>query len=260
MLPNSSALPVPGPCARRMMVPSSMFQSTSAAISWSSPCALSAAIQPRRSPKAVGLRSTDMSSFRVCNIALTLEFEPRGSSVESLRRRRDLGDEVANERLVGQRRQRHLARLEARGAGIDRLAVELHQALLAGIGIDAGEADRERGIAVRPDPAQTVEHGLAGLERDVVALPPPGAGGFAAPHLEARDGAHCAAAAVAAGTAASARPPAPSRAIWLTRHSGSMPGKSSRWWAPRLSPRASAAMATVCATVSMLRRSNHSRK
>ena len=40
-----------------MMVPSSMFQSTSASISCSSPAALSAPIQPRRSPKATGCRS-----------------------------------------------------------------------------------------------------------------------------------------------------------------------------------------------------------
>src|SRR5262249_13930736 len=249
MFLNSSALPVPGPCARRMMVPSSMFQSTSASTSLSSPCARSAAIQPRRSPKAVGLRSTDMCSFRVCNMALTLAFEPRGSFLESLCRGRDLGDEVAHERLVGERRQRHRARLEPRGAGIDRLAVELHQAFLAGIGIDAGEADRERGVAVRPHPAQAVEHGLAGLERDVVVLPPTGAGGCAAPHREARDLAHGAAPAAATGAAVRVRLPAPSRATWFTRHCGSMPGKSSRWWAPRLSPRASAAMATVRATV-----------
>src|SRR5262245_12775788 len=68
MLLKMSALPVPGPCARRMMVPSSMFQSTSALISASSPCASSAAIQLRRSPKATGLRSTDMSSGRVWNM------------------------------------------------------------------------------------------------------------------------------------------------------------------------------------------------
>ena len=37
MLLNSSAGPVPGPCASRVMVPSSMFQSTSASISRNSP-------------------------------------------------------------------------------------------------------------------------------------------------------------------------------------------------------------------------------
>ena len=42
--------PVPGPCASRMMVPSSIFGSTSASISCSSPADLSALIQPRRSP------------------------------------------------------------------------------------------------------------------------------------------------------------------------------------------------------------------
>src|SRR5215831_12690972 len=68
MLLKMSALPVPGPCASRMMVPSSMFQSTSASISASSPCALSASIQPRKSPKATGLRSTDRSSGRAWSI------------------------------------------------------------------------------------------------------------------------------------------------------------------------------------------------
>src|SRR6516162_6931604 len=60
MFLKMSALPVPGPCASRMMVPSSMFQSTSAPISTSSPCALSAAIQLRRSPNATGFRSIDI--------------------------------------------------------------------------------------------------------------------------------------------------------------------------------------------------------
>ena len=58
MLPNSSAGPVPGPCAIRVMVPSSMFQSTSASISRSSPAAFSAFIQLRMSPKATGFRSS----------------------------------------------------------------------------------------------------------------------------------------------------------------------------------------------------------
>ena len=80
-----------------------------------------------------------------------------------------------------------------------------------------------------PDPAQAVEHGLAGLERHVVALPAAGAGGLAAPHLERCDVAHCAAAWASAGTEVSVDAAvAPSRATWLTRHSGSMPGKSSR--------------------------------
>ena len=69
MLLNISAWPVPGPCASRMMVPSSMFQSTSALISCSSPCARSASIQPRMSPNAIGVRSTARSSFRVWNMS-----------------------------------------------------------------------------------------------------------------------------------------------------------------------------------------------
>src|SRR5215469_6161873 len=67
------------------------------------------------------------------------------SDAEALAWRRDLGDEVANELLVRQWRQRHLARLEPGGAGVDRLAVELDHALLARVGVDAGEADRKRG-------------------------------------------------------------------------------------------------------------------
>ena len=57
MLLNSSAGPVPGPCAIRVMVPSSTFQSTSASISRNSPADFSAFIQLRMSPKATGLRS-----------------------------------------------------------------------------------------------------------------------------------------------------------------------------------------------------------
>src|SRR5215471_6378053 len=75
MLLKRSALPVPGPCASRMTVPSSMFQSTSPLISASSPCALSAAIQPRRSPKTAGLRSTAISWGRVCSMRHSI---PRG--------------------------------------------------------------------------------------------------------------------------------------------------------------------------------------
>src|SRR2546422_6622877 len=45
----------------RTIVPSSMFQSTSAAISCSSPAAFSAAIQPLRSPNATGFRSMVMA-------------------------------------------------------------------------------------------------------------------------------------------------------------------------------------------------------
>src|SRR5262249_37803708 len=189
MLLNSSAWPVPGPCASRMIVPSSMFQSTSALISVSSPCALSASIQPRRSPKAVGLRSTDIWSFRVWNIVVVLLLftlgrvhsyaSPRLSSPrkrgpivphtaasgiwvpafagttvrcraiahaslhEPLRRRRNLGDEITHQALVGERGECHLARGEPRGAGIDRGAVQFHHAFLASIGVDAGEADGE---------------------------------------------------------------------------------------------------------------------
>src|SRR5262249_22281246 len=69
-------------------------------------------------------------------------------SVESRRWRRDFGDEVAHQGLVGERPPHHLARLEPGRAGIDGRAVELHHAFLAGIGIDAGEADRQRWIVI----------------------------------------------------------------------------------------------------------------
>src|ERR1044072_9698160 len=86
MLLNRRALPVPGPCANRMMVPSSMFQSTCASISCNAPCAASASIHPRRSPNAVGFRSTDMCSFRVWNMvwsrqSLNLELGSVGRTV-----------------------------------------------------------------------------------------------------------------------------------------------------------------------------------
>src|SRR5262245_6750276 len=87
MLLKMSALPVPGPCASRMMVPSSMFQSTSALISLSSPCALSAAIQPRRSPKAAGFLSTDISSVRVWNMRHSI---PRAPVISPLGLRQNL--------------------------------------------------------------------------------------------------------------------------------------------------------------------------
>src|SRR5262249_61894907 len=119
-------------------------------------------------------------------------------------------------------RRRNSPCLEPGGAGIDGFPVELHHAFLAGVGVDAGEADGERGIAVGADPAQAVERGLAGLERHVVALPPPLVGGHAAPDSEGRDLAHCAATGAMAGAAVSARPPAASRAPWLTRPSRSM--------------------------------------
>src|SRR5690242_6023253 len=178
--------------------------------------------------------------------------------LEPLPRWRDFGHQVAHQPLVVQRLHRHLARHEPRRAGIDGLAIELDHAFLARIGIDAGEADGERGIAVGADPAQAVEHRLAGLERHLVALEAPHLGGGAPPDIERRGLAHCAATAAATGTGPKASRPLVSRAVWLTCHSGSRPEKSSRWWAPRLSVRRSAAAATVRATSSMLRRSSQS--
>src|SRR5690348_895289 len=89
---------------------------------------------------------------------------------EPLRRRRDLGDEIADERLVRQRGERHFPRLEPRGASIDGLAVELDHAFLAGIGVDAGKPHRQRRVLVDAQPAQPVEHRLARLERHIEAL------------------------------------------------------------------------------------------
>ena len=60
---------------------------------------------------------------------------------------------------------------EPLGAGIDRLAVELDHAFLAGVGVDAGEADGEARVAVGPDPTQAVEHRLARLEWHLIAFP-----------------------------------------------------------------------------------------
>src|SRR5262249_39180490 len=73
----SRAAPVPAPRSRRMRVPGSLFQSPSPSISASSPCALSASIQPRKSPKATGLRSADMSSLRTWNMNDPIARPPR---------------------------------------------------------------------------------------------------------------------------------------------------------------------------------------
>src|SRR5229473_2590039 len=67
-----------------------------------------------------------------------------------------------------------IAWLQPRRAGIGGGAVDLHHAFLAGIGVDAGEPDRQRRVVVRPDPAQAVENRLAGLERHLIALQLPG--------------------------------------------------------------------------------------
>ena len=63
------------------------------------------------------------------------------------------------------------ALLQAGSAGIDGLAVKLDHALLAGVGVDAGEADRQRGITIDSNPPQTIEHRLARLEWHLVCLP-----------------------------------------------------------------------------------------
>src|SRR5688572_21303466 len=90
------------------------------------------------------------------------------TSFEPLVGRRDLGDEVLDQLLVRQRLERHFPLGQARGAGVDGFPVDADHALLAGVGVYAGEADREARIAVHPDPAQAVEHGLAGLERHLI--------------------------------------------------------------------------------------------
>ena len=72
-------------------------------------------------------------------------------------------------------------------------------ALLTGIGIDARETDRQRRIAIGPDPAQAVEHRLAGLKWHHVTFPPAGVRIEAAPDLEGCALAHDATAAAARG-------------------------------------------------------------
>ena len=71
----------------------------------------------------------------------------RAAPGKPLGRRGDFGDEVAQQRFVGERRQGHLPRLEPRGAGVDGFSVELDHAFLAGV--DAGEADGEARVAMR---------------------------------------------------------------------------------------------------------------
>src|SRR5262245_18009935 len=309
MLLNISAGPVPGPCARRRMVPSSMFQSTSASISRNSPAALSAAIQPLRSPNATGFRSTVILSLmplgplhcigprqtqgaglnprprhrrhlaplagrgRITSKAQRSdgnrvrgrfrESEPVGTapspdllryvraplasrplpasgarwskrhaismraSAEPLGGRGDFGDEVAHELLVRQRRQRHLARLQPRCAGIYGAPVELDHAFLAGIGVDAGEADRQRRVTMHAKPAHAIEHRLAGLERDFERLPASGLAVEPAPDPQPGDVIH-GTATVAPFLADQARSLPRRRTTWFTSHASSMPEKSSR--------------------------------
>src|SRR5580693_5861619 len=190
------------------------------------------------------------------------------SFTKSLAGRGNLGDQVANELLVRQRGECHGARLEAGGAGIDRVAVELDHALLAGIGIDAGEAHRQRRVLVDTQPAQAVEHRLAGLEGDLVGLPLRRVAVAAALDFQRCDLlgimlgflAHDASTFVFAATGAlviSISVPI-SLTCLCSCHCGSVAGQSSRWCAPRLSARSSADQATAWATKSILRRSNHS--
>src|SRR5262245_61637131 len=208
MLANSSAGPVPGPCATRVMVPSSIFQSTSASISRNSPAVFSAFIQLRISPKATGLRS----------ILLLLWRKTFGG-------RSDFGDQIAHQRLVGQRRHLHLARLEPCRAGINSLAVEFHHAFLAGVGIDAGKADGKRGVLVDADPAQPIEHRLPTFERHRMDFPAAFGLSRPAPDLKGGGLAHRAATSRGAGLGRVSSTTVPARcADWLTCHSGSMPG------------------------------------
>src|SRR5690349_2283625 len=102
------------------------------------------------------------------------------SGRKPLVRRRDLRHQVLDQRLVGQRLERHLALGKARRAGVNRLAVDLDHAFLARVGIDAREADGEARILVHANPAQAVEHRLPLLERDLVVLVAPGRSGHAA--------------------------------------------------------------------------------
>src|SRR5580704_4264556 len=134
------------------------------------------AISVKATPRALHrVNAPRRPRFAASGLALP-KFRPKAYraaklSLKPLARRRDFGNQIANELLVRQRRERHGARLEAGGAGIDRVAVELDHALLAGIGVDAGEAHRQRRVLVDAQPAQAVEHRLAGLEGHVVGLP-----------------------------------------------------------------------------------------
>src|SRR6185503_5426568 len=93
-------------------------------------------------------------------------------------------DEVLDQRLVWQRLERHLACHEARGACVDRLSIDADHAFLAGVRVDARKADGEARVPVDADPAQAVEHGLAGLERNFIVLEAAGLSGRAAPYLQ----------------------------------------------------------------------------
>src|SRR5262249_8878602 len=61
--------------------------------------------------------------------------------------------------------------LQASRARVDGFIIKFDHALLAGIGIYAGEADRQRRIAVGTDPAQAIEQRLARLKRNIVGFP-----------------------------------------------------------------------------------------
>src|SRR5215470_17134025 len=97
-------------------------------------------------PEAPVMPTTSGNSIsRTPGYAAPMAAEISGSngSRKPLGGRGDLGDEVAQQRFVGERGQGHFARLEPRGAGVDGLAIQLDHAFLAGIGVDAGEADGE---------------------------------------------------------------------------------------------------------------------
>src|SRR6185312_4174979 len=147
--------------------------------------------------------------------------------------RGDLGDEIADERLVAERLEPHLALFEPRRAGIDRLAVDEDHAFLACIGVDAGKAEGEARILLRADAPQPVEHGLAGLERHGIARPARRLARLAAADEEGGGAAHCAPARAArGGTAARTSSLPSSESAWLTRQASSVAGKSSRRCAP----------------------------
>src|SRR5262245_26424977 len=97
---------------------------------------------------------------------------PFSGRIESLGWRRDLGNEVANPRFVAQWLERHFTRFEASGAGVGGLAVDQDDAFLAGIGVDAGVAHRERRVHLGAERPQAVEHRLPRLVRHGVGLEP----------------------------------------------------------------------------------------
>src|SRR5688500_1252266 len=94
--------------------------------------------------------------------------------LKPLVRRGNFGDQIANELLVGQRLDDDFARGKTFEARVYGLAIYPHHAFLARVGVDAGEADGESGIALRAYPAKRIQDRLSGLEWELERFVPPG--------------------------------------------------------------------------------------